>query len=171
MIRTPSVSRPLHVLTGVTVVSSHPQSTTRPVMRPHDPRASTLDGVNATEGTYSQLRGATTYSQILKERSRNLLFDEYGKKSVLQYEHFTRFTISEKMPVISEEKHMNSLVIHVSHLAVNPSCDQAPRFDPTPPRSSDSTQVKVPHLSRAGTSLAVLDLRSSPKRRSWIRFA
>jgi predicted nuclease with RNAse H fold len=37
--------------TGVTVVSSHPQSTTSPVMRPQAARASTDDGVNATEGT------------------------------------------------------------------------------------------------------------------------
>jgi len=37
--------------TGVIVVSSHPQSTTRPVIRPHAANASRLDGVNDTEGT------------------------------------------------------------------------------------------------------------------------
>jgi hypothetical protein len=37
--------------TGVTVVSSHPQSTTRPVMRPQAANASRLVGVNETEGT------------------------------------------------------------------------------------------------------------------------
>jgi hypothetical protein len=41
------------VRTGVTVVSNHPQSTTSPVMRPQAARASTDDGVNATEGTCS----------------------------------------------------------------------------------------------------------------------
>jgi len=37
--------------TGVIVVSSHPQSTTRPVIRPLAANASRLDGVNDTEGT------------------------------------------------------------------------------------------------------------------------
>jgi len=37
--------------TGVIVVSSHPQSTTRPVIRPLAANASKLDGVNDTEGT------------------------------------------------------------------------------------------------------------------------
>jgi len=37
--------------TGVIVVSSHPQSTARPVIRPHAANASRLDGVNDTEGT------------------------------------------------------------------------------------------------------------------------
>jgi hypothetical protein len=42
--------------TGVTVVSSHPQSTTRPVMRPQAANASRLVGVNETEGTWYQLK-------------------------------------------------------------------------------------------------------------------
>lgn len=37
--------------TGVTVVSSQPQSTTRPVIRPLAANASKLVGVNDTEGT------------------------------------------------------------------------------------------------------------------------
>lgn len=39
------------LLTGVAVVSSQPQSTTRPVIRPHAAKASTELGVNDTEGT------------------------------------------------------------------------------------------------------------------------
>jgi hypothetical protein len=41
--------------TGVTVVSSQPQSTTRPVMRPLAANANRLVGVNDTEGTFHQL--------------------------------------------------------------------------------------------------------------------
>jgi len=38
-------------LTGVTVVSSQPQSTTKPLMRPQAASASRLAGVNDTDGT------------------------------------------------------------------------------------------------------------------------
>jgi len=48
--------------TGVIVVSSHPQSTTRPVIRPHAANAGKLDGVNDTEGTLHQLDGLQRYS-------------------------------------------------------------------------------------------------------------
>ena len=38
--------------TGVTVVSSQPQSTTRPVMRPHAARESSPDEAKDSDGTY-----------------------------------------------------------------------------------------------------------------------
>ena len=38
--------------TGVMVVSSQPQSTTSPVIRPQEANARTLDDVNAIEGTF-----------------------------------------------------------------------------------------------------------------------
>lgn len=54
--KTPNLSALFHRRTsgghtGVMVVSSHPQSTTKPVMRPHAPSARRLADVNAIEGT------------------------------------------------------------------------------------------------------------------------
>jgi hypothetical protein len=56
--------------TGVTVVSSQPQSTTKPVIRPLAARANRLDGVNDIEGTWDQLvthpNIGATYSEIIE---------------------------------------------------------------------------------------------------------
>ena len=57
-------------LTGVTVVSSHPQSTTSPVIRPQAVKASKAEGVNDIDGTCCQCppgwTPVRTYLEVLE---------------------------------------------------------------------------------------------------------
>ena len=87
-------------LTGVTVVSSQPQSITRPVIRPQAFKASKAEGVNETEGTCRQLgcaQGLSAHLQVLEQRLGYVLFHPRGEVRVLQYDHLARFGIRHEV--------------------------------------------------------------------------
>lgn len=116
-------------------------STTRPVIRPHAPRVSSVAGVNDTEGDWSQRQHThtTTHLEVIKQRARNLLLDIRGQESVLNNDDLASLRVDEQV-----------LVERLAQAPLNARSDHTARLGTVSARADHSRQVEVPRLGGAG---------------------